>query len=65
MSRRLRGANEDRAGGAGKVTVQEWRQNVSLLLGLVGAGEGVTGERKVREHLREMKSVTPSPVSGP
>lgn len=29
------------------------------------AGEGVTGERKVRDHLREIKSVTPSLVSGP
>lgn len=65
MSRRLRGAREDRAGAAGKVTVQKWRQNISLILGLESVSEGVTQARKVREHLREMKSVTPSPVSGP
>lgn len=71
MIRRLRGGGrEDRAGGAGKVIVQKQIQK-SPTFPHSGfgegscAGEGVTGERKVRDHLREIKSVTPSLVSGP
>lgn len=38
---------------------------VSRIPGMRGAGEGVTGERKDRDQLREIKRVTCSPVSGP
>lgn len=65
MTRGLRGAREDRAGGAGNITVQNLDTEVSQVPGLEDAGEGGPGESKVREHLREIKSVTTSPVAGP
>lgn len=65
MTRELRGAGEDRAGGAGNITIQNLDTEVSHGPGLEDAGEGGPGESKVREHLREIKSVTASPVAGP
>lgn len=55
MARMQSGGREDRAGGAGKVTAQNWIQKLPALW-VWGSGEGVTWERKVREHLRRKVS---------
>ena len=65
MTRGLSGARDDGAGGAGNITIQNLDTEVSQVPGLEDAGEGGPGESKVREHLREIKSVTASPVPGP